>query len=155
MPTQLSDVEANAWVEWYDKLNTPQVAKIELALTRILRAIGERREPSDVLIDSVIAWERLFGTREGEPTFRVTSCLAKLLKDNLDERLAFKARLGKIYRLRSDIVHGNRVLERDDFALCNEALDVATQAIRVLLTDRQDILKLTDGAQRGAALLLG
>lgn len=152
-PTQLTDAEADAWAEWYDKLNTPHVAKIELALTRILRAIAERREPSDVLIDSVIAWERLFGTKEGEPTFRVTSCLAKLLADGLDERLKLKAQLGKIYTLRSDVVHGNRVLERDDYALCYEALDKAIEAVRVLLADRQDILRLPDGARRSAALL--
>ena len=67
MPTQLTPAEVGAWGEWYDRLNAPEVDKIDLALSRILRAVAERREPSDVLVDSVIAWENLFGTKEGEP----------------------------------------------------------------------------------------
>ena len=155
MPTQLTDAEVDAWSEWYDRLKTSHVAKIELALSRILRAVAERREPSDVLIDSVIAWENLFGTKEGEPTFRVTMCLAKLLEQELEARLKLRTRLGKIYALRSKIVHGGGALGRNDHPLCNEALDVAIRAVRTLTTDRADILKLPDGAHRSAALLLG
>jgi hypothetical protein len=154
-PTQLTDSEVEAWGRWYESLNTPHVAKIDLALTRILRAIAERREPSDVLIDSVIAWENLFGTKEGEPTFRVTMCLAKLLEQTSEARLELRARLGKIYALRSKIVHGGGTLRQAEYPLCNEALDTAIRAIEVLLTDRIDILTLADGAQRSATLLLG
>jgi hypothetical protein len=155
MPIQLMDTEVEAWGKWYERLNTPHVAKIDLALTRILRAIAERREPSDVLVDSVIAWENLFGTKEGEPTFRVTMCLAKLLEQVPEARLQSRTRLAKIYALRSKIVHGGGTLREDEYRLCNEALDTAIRAVEVLLTDRGDILRLPDSAQRSAALLLG
>ena len=90
MPVQLTEAEVAAWGEWYARLSTAHVTRISLALSRILRALAERREPSDVLIDSVIAWENLFGTSEGEPTFRVSTCLAVLLEDSFDARADLK-----------------------------------------------------------------
>ena len=155
MPIQLTSDEVESWKGWYARLNTTSVKKIELALTRILRAIAERRDPADVLIDSVIAWENIFGTREGEPTFRVTSCIAKLLDESVEARLGRKKRLGDIYKLRSDVVHGNRNLKAGDELLCQEALNVAIQLVKVLVADRTDILQLPDGAARSARLLLG
>ncbi|WP_188308741.1 HEPN domain-containing protein [Streptomyces sp. CBMA123] len=155
VPTQLSEEEVTAWQEWYERLSDPSAAKIELAMTRILRAIAERREPSDVLIDSVIAWENLFGTKEGEPTFRITSCLAKLLCTSGPERLELRRELGKIYGLRSDIVHGASNLEVKHQPRCQEALDIAIKAIKILVSERQDILAEKDGALRSVALLLG
>jgi hypothetical protein len=153
-PTRLAQTEVDEWRKWYELLSSKPAMRIELALTRILRAIAERREPSDVLIDSVIAWENLFGTKEGEPTFRVTTCLAKLLEQDGQARLKLKTRLGKIYALRSKVVHGSGVLKRDEYPLCTEALDVAIEAVRILIGTRTDILNLADGALRSAELLL-
>jgi hypothetical protein len=155
VPVQLTNGEITAWGEWYKKLSTVHVDRIAVALSRILRAIAERREPSDVLIDSVIAWENLFGTKEGEPTFRVTMCLAKLLRESSADRLALKSRLSTIYALRSRVVHGGDNLRQEDYPMCQEALDIAISAVRALLTTRTDVLKLPDGAPRSAALLLG
>lgn len=155
MPVQLTEAEVTAWGEWYERLSTTHVARIELALSRILRAIAERREPSDVLIDSVIAWENLFGTSEGEPTFRVTMCLAVLLEGPADARQELKKRLGAIYGLRSKVVHGSRNLKESEYPLCQEALDVAVRAVRTLVSERTDILELSDGAVRSTKLLLG
>lgn len=153
-PTQLTPEEMTAWVEWYERLCIEPVKKIDLALTRILRAMSERREPSDVLIDSVIAWENLFGTSEGEPTFRISMSLAVLLEDSAESRRVRRTELAKIYGLRSRIVHGNGDLETDEHLRCYEALDVAIKAIRVLLSERTDILSLANGAKRSEALLI-
>jgi hypothetical protein len=153
--TQLSDDDVNAWGEWYERLNTPYVDRIEVALTRILRAASERREPSDVLIDSVIAWESLFGSRQGEPTFRVTASMAALLGDSYEARRNLAGDLRSIYNLRSDVVHGNRSLKRDEYTRCFEALDFAIMAVRKLVSDRIDILMLKGGNARSESLLLG
>ncbi|MFC5911666.1 hypothetical protein, partial [Streptacidiphilus monticola] len=115
---------------------------------------AERREPSDVLIDSVIAWESLFGTKDGEPTFRVTMCIAKLLEGSVESRLALKARLGKIYSLRSKVVHGSGMIDQKEIPMCHEALDVAVRLLKVLIAERPDIITLADGAARSARLLL-
>lgn len=108
-----------------------------------------------MLVDSVIAWENLFGTKEGELTFRVTTCLAKLLAESTEARLGLKSKLGKIYTLRSKVVHGSGSLKDDEHPYCYEALDVAVRAVKMLVVDRVDILKESDGAFRSAALLLG
>ncbi len=154
MPTQLSDAELTAWGEWYERLSDARVDRIELALSRILRAIAERREPSDVLVDSVIAWESLFGSIEGELRFRITSSLAILLEGSYQARKDFRKRLSDIYRLRSKVVHGSGKLKESEYPRCQEALAVAIDAIRVLITERPDILELPDGAERSIALLL-
>jgi hypothetical protein len=154
MPTQLTADEVASWLTWCTRLSEPYVAKIDLALSRILRAIGERRDPSDVLIDSVIAWENLFGTKEGEPTFRISTCIATLLGETFEKRIEIKARLSKIYGLRSKVVHGSGHLKPSEYKFCYEALDVAIDAIRALFESRRDILELPDGATRSSTLLL-
>ncbi len=106
------------------------------------------------IVDSVIAWENLFGTKEGEPTFRATTCLAKLLEQDGDARLELKTRLGKIYALRSKVVHGSGALKRSEYPVCYEALDVAIRAVKALVRERMEILSLPDGALRSAELLL-
>jgi hypothetical protein len=107
-----------------------------------------------VLIDSVIAWENLFGSKEGEPTFRVTTCLALLLERSFQARKDLKKRLSDIYALRSKVVHGGGNLKESEYPKCQDALDAAIDAIRVLVTERTDLLELPDGAARSAALLL-
>jgi hypothetical protein len=97
----------------------------------------------------------MFGTSEGEPTFRVTACLAKLLKPTLKERRVLKSELSKIYTLRSAIVHGSRPLAESDHPLFYRALDVAIDAIRVLVYHRSDLLDQPDGANRSLTLLIG
>jgi len=154
MPTELNEAEVTAWGQWYERLSSAHLDKIELALTRILRAIAERLEPSDVLIDSVIAWENLFGSKEGEPTFRVTICLAMLLERSFQARKDLKKRLSDIYALRSKVVHGGGNLKESEYPRCQEALSIAIDAVRVLITERTDILELPDGAARSTALLL-
>jgi hypothetical protein len=153
-PTQLNEADINAIREWYERLRSPHVAKIELALKRILRACTERHDPADVLVDSVIAWENLFGTKDGEPTFRITMSLATLLGSSREDRVALKKKLTKIYRLRSDIVHGSAALNRGDYSLCYDALELAISAVRILMSERTDILELSDGAERSTNLLL-
>lgn len=153
MPARLTEEEVAAWQQWYDRLNTPEVARIELALSRILRAVAERRDPADVLIDAVIAWERFFGHKE-EATLRVTLSLARLLADTAEQRAVLKAELGKIYALRSNIVHGASALKFNEYPLCQRALEIAIEAVRKLVSERSDILKLATGAERSNALLV-
>ena len=108
-----------------------------------------------MLIDAVIAWESLFGTTEGEPTFRVTMCLAALLEDDPPRRVELKSQLGKLYALRSKVVHGSGNLKASKHPRCQEALVVAIRAVRNLLADRNDLLRISDTAVRSATLLLG
>jgi hypothetical protein len=154
MPAQLSVAEMESWRQWFDLLGNPDAERIALAISRLVRATGERRDPVDVLIDSVIAWENLFGTKEGEPTLRVTASLAILLEGDLKKRRKLRTKLGKIYSLRSNAVHGTSMPTQAEIPLCYEALDVGVQAIRVLLKGRVEVLRESDGASRSLNLIL-
>ncbi len=155
MPIRLTNEEVESWIEWYQVLSNPRVDHINLAVTRILRAVAERREPTDVLIDAVIAWENIFGSSTGEPTLRVTASLALLLESDGEKRRALRSRLRDIYNLRSGVVHGSKVPARAELPLCQEALDVALRAVRVLARDRADVLDLNTGEERSLNVIMG
>lgn len=155
MPTALTEDEITRWQEWYQLLSAPGADRIHLAVSRVVRATGERRDAVDVLIDSVIAWENLFGTKDGEPTLRVTASISLLLESEPPKRRALRSELVKIYRLRSDAVHGTAMPQSSEIQLCFRALDVAILAIRTLVKDRPDVLAEPDGGARSLRLILG
>jgi hypothetical protein len=154
VPIKLTAEEVASVSHWYDTLSHPRFDKIGVALRRIIKAVAERREPADVLIDSVIAWENIFGTSEGEPTLRVTASLAILLEPNLDKREALRRELNAIYRLRSKLVHGSYELSIADGPLCQTALDIALSTLRMLADKRGDVLEKADGAERSLYVIL-
>ncbi len=154
VPIRLTRDEVELVKHWYDTLSHPRFDKIGVALRRIIKAVAERREPADVLIDSVIAWENIFGTSEGEPTLRVTASLAILLEPDLDKRETLRRELNTIYRLRSKLVHGSHELSVAENPLCQTALDIALRALRVLADKRRDVLEKADGAERSLHVIL-
>lgn len=123
-----------------------------MAPQRLLRATTERRESSDSLIDAVIAWESLFGT-DTEVTFRVSGAMARLLRPPGQERRRLRARLAEIYRFRSKVVHGVEVDPQELAQASQEASTLATEALRVLIEDRPDLIQLTS-AERSTTLLM-
>lgn len=155
-PAVLSLDDVEAWKRWYVLLSDKRTKKLALAISRVVKAIGERQDPVDVLIDSVIVWENLFGSKEGEPTLRVTSSLALLLESEYENRRKLRTKLGKIYALRSDAVHGTKMpTSNHEIALCHEALDIAIQALQVIIDTRPDLLDEADSTSRSLRLILG
>jgi hypothetical protein len=63
--------------------------------------------------------------------------------------------IAKIYDLRSKIVHGSTQLSAGDQPKVDRALQIATDALRVLFESRPDLIALSDGATRSTRLLLG
>lgn len=154
-PSALTAAEVDAWRDWYQLISTPEAKRIHLALSRIVRASGERPDPVDVLIDSVIAWENMFGTNEGEVTFRVTASLAILLEPDPSGRESLRKDLVSIYRLRSKVVHGSSLpTSSSDLAKCFRALDIAIQALRIVFKKRPDLLEESDVSSRSNKLIL-
>lgn len=153
LPTQLTAKEVVDWETWYRLLSAPVSERMQLAISRIVRATAERHDPVDVLIDSVIAWENLFGTNEGEPTLRVAASLTLLLGPDPKHRGDLRRKLTKIYGLRSKVVHGDSLPRQTEMHLCQEALDVAIRALRAILKDRPDLIKM-NGAERSLNLIL-
>jgi hypothetical protein len=154
LPTVLTDDEITAWQRWYTLVSNPHAKKIQVATSRVLRAASERKDPVDVLIDSVIAWECLFGSGSGESTLRITASLSILLESDPAERRKMREQLVYIYSLRSKAVHGTSMPKRADMASCRLALDIAIRAVRKIFDERSDLLQ-ANSTDRSVMLLLG
>ncbi len=151
-PRMLTAREAVSVYQWAADVHAADDASIAIARRRTLRAANERIDPEDGLIDAVIALENLFGEM-GELRFRISSSVAVLLKEDLAARRALQKKVKDLYELRSKLVHGVKQLSPQAAARArDEALQYATECLRVLYRDRPDLL--TD-EYRSTTLLLG
>lgn len=158
MPKQLDKDGGTEWKRFATLIQSNRTKYIDVAISRTLRASAERRDFVDVLVDAVIAWENLVGSQKGEPTLRVSGALAWLLEPgDLTKRTALKSELGKLYHLRSQVVHGNDTSsERELVQKSQRALGVAIDALRMFFTDRPDLLnECRNGDDRSNRLLMG
>jgi hypothetical protein len=154
-PVALSEVEVDSWAHWTALVDEAPAQGIEVALRRTLLAAAERADAVDALVDAVIAWENLFGSRSGEPPLRISSSMAWLLGDSAAGRAEVRKEVGRLYALRSDVVHGNRPLkpkEASDGRLA--ALRLTVEALRRLFSDRKDLLQCRNGEERSNRLIL-
>ena len=155
MPYELSDDDCRELAAWLGRINDHWVPQIDIAVRRFISAAHSRTDPADRLVDSVIAWENLFGTSEGEPRFRVTSAMACLLEAEGHSRISTQSRLKRLYDARSRVVHGARIDTPSLIQDGNDALLFARQSLQGLFRDRPDLLHEPDGAGRSAKLVLG
>jgi hypothetical protein len=131
-------------------------ASLDLGMRRLLNATTTRSDPVDGFVDAVICWENLFGTNEGESTFRICAAMAALLyPEDLQKREAVYRELQALYRARSKIVHGSKepsieAAQNDR----NRAVHLAVEAFRQVI-NRADLLAAADSALRGRLLVLG
>ncbi|MEE8602017.1 HEPN domain-containing protein [Euzebya tangerina] len=137
---------------WYERVTAINRKKFHIAVNRILAAASERRSAEDGLIDAIIAWENLFGSKESELIFRVTAAMTVLLEGDVQKREEVQRRLKKLYGRRSKLVHGADMKpitldERD------EALQYVVECLRVVLNS-DELLEL-DGGKRASQIILG
>ncbi len=121
---------------WFNILRDKPLDKVKTPLQRLKYAIFERWNPEDAIVDAVIAWEGMF-SEAFETTFKVTGSLAKYLSGS-EERPAFLSRLKKLYKLRSDLVHGaNSSLLREESVndLRNEVVNIGLRCMKKLVSD--------------------
>ena len=153
-PTRLSVEQACEWERWIAVLDGLALENLGYAPQRLLRAITERQDPVDALVDAVIVWEAIFGTHN-EITFRVCGSLARLLHSTVEDRLAFVKKAKNVYTVRSKIVHGASDIKPEKInALRDEAIQVAIAAFRVLTQDRKDLLAITSSSERSDRIML-
>jgi len=107
-----------------------------LALRRFLNALS-RDQAVDRLLDCVIALEAiLLGGEESELIFRFKTYGAWWLAQNESEREQLFAQLGKLYSLRSKIVHGNKFPAPQAIEdAAREAVEIAQRAVTKALVD--------------------
>ena len=127
--------------------------RLDVALSRMIRVGSERRDPVDALIDAVVAWENMVGSK-AETTFKVCAALAWLLEpDDEGKRVALFSKAKKIYALRSDLVHGSVDADPDlapEYG--QEALAIAVRAFRRIHADTT--LKELKSSSRSDRLLM-
>ena len=128
--------------------------KLDIALNRMVRVASERREPADALIDAVIAWENMLGSRS-ETIFKVCAALAWLLEPSDPERRRrLFAEAEKIYDIRSRLIHGSEDLDGHSAAqLAEKALSLAVGAFRRIHANPS--LAQMRSSARTKAILLG
>jgi len=78
---------------WCSLVESRHHRKLNVAASRLLRAVRERDQPDDALVDAVISLEALFGVGEvSETTFRVSAACARLLEADLAKRQEVRKR---------------------------------------------------------------
>jgi len=123
---ELKDTQA-----WAERLEESRAGTLQIAERRLVSAIAQRSEKVDALIDAVIAWESLVGTRHDKAD-KVPRALAILLKNKPSERSALFERLKAIYNLRTDVVHGHEVSDADVSSASSDAIRAGLDAVREL-----------------------
>jgi hypothetical protein len=123
--------ELEATEAWAERLEESRAGSLQIAERRLVSAIAQRAENDDALIDAVIAWESLVGTRY-KTTARVAGALTNLLESESSERPALRRRLLEIYDLRSRVVHGDLAGGDNVSAASNQAIDIGLHAVRKL-----------------------
>lgn len=102
----------------------------------------------------MIAWEALFGEREGELSFRIALSIALLLGVDRARRLELLKQAREIYSFRSAIVHGARARGNPEtVAKASDAMRLGRLAIRALYEGPRD--RLTNKRARTTEMFMG
>jgi hypothetical protein len=142
--------------QWAKRVEKSHPSNLDMSMRRLLTAVSVRLDPMDGFVDAVISWENMFGTGEGETTFRICGAMAHLLEpDKQQQRLLLFRRLQELYRVRSSLVHGAQEPDaRSATTHRDEAVRYALMAMRRLY-DRRELLSANSSGERGRNLLLG
>jgi Apea-like HEPN len=151
--TPLVDVDKiDAIGFWSETLHDKHSHQLDVAAHRIVSAIGQRWDASDKLIDAVTAWENICGTKE-ETTFRVTGALSKLIESDRAKRLQLRKELGRVYTVRSQVVHGVALKVPTIDKAARQAIDIALRSLAEIYSKRPELISM-DSTRRADELLL-
>ncbi len=147
----LADVmdELENWSRVVERHHSPS---IDLAAKRLVSAIGRRTDRTDALIDAVIVWESLVGT-SSETSFRVTGALAKMIETEPGKRRSLMKELRDVYGVRSRVVHGAEVPQKDLQSATTQAITAAVQALRICYERGPEWQALTSEERANKVLL--
>jgi hypothetical protein len=149
----LTPEEAAAWKSLAFDLEKLPLDYIDVAIDRSLRMLDETSFADDLLINSVMAWENLFGAT-GDTSFRVAACLSIVLEPDPELRPSTFRDVKKLYDLRSQVVHGSSHLKGADFGRAFEAKTLTFTLLKTIIASRPELLSLKDGNERSKDLIL-
>jgi hypothetical protein len=138
----LSPEEVDAWKNWIHKVKAAGLGSIDIAVRRIQSAIAERTNAVDRFVDSVIAWENLFGGAV-ETRLRISSSFAWLLGTDANHRFALQEEIMDLYILRNQVVHGAKNLSESEAAqAASSTLRIGIAALRKLYDDHPQLIEI-------------
>ena len=153
--SQISSDSHGEVVSMYDVIRKKHPESLNIAMKRLLSAASSRWDSNDALIDALISWENMFGTRT-ETTFRVTASLAKILEENAEKRLELQKELNKLYGVRSSMVHGAKEPDPDAAAKNRQrVIRVAINGLKALYSERPELLSMPSEERSKTVLLEG
>jgi hypothetical protein len=126
--------------------------RIDIAVRRTLRSLTARTDPTDRLIDAIVALENLFGAGQGELSFRISASCARLLRRQAKPRSDLQKEIARLYTVRSKVVHGLHAPDPTTIASdATAASTLAVDSLRALFKEQPDLIDLKD---RSRALIL-
>jgi hypothetical protein len=140
---------------WVRRIQS-QPGSVDMGMRRLLAAVSSRLDAMDGFVDAIICWENLFGTPEGESTFRVSGAMSILLEPSSPEkRQRLMKEIRELYRVRSRLVHGS---QEPNITTAHNHRDRAVEL--ALLTfqavyDNDHLLHAEDSSVRSRMTLLG
>lgn len=158
-PRQLSLTEAADWGLWAGLVHDHRTPAVAVSVRRVLRAVAERVDPEDALIDAVIVWENLLEPDHNnlpitEPLARALALLLEPRHNRSSEVEYNKSRFKKLYNLRSRVLHGDSPAKPEAlFAGADDALTVSIYALRTVFDHDSDLLRNKKSADRCAKVL--
>lgn len=126
------------------------------ALRRLVIAFSERQNQEDAILDLLIVLESILGSST-ETSFKLSLCISKLLNPtDKDARRNMFNQMKRAYDLRSRIIHGAKKnpKKHNEESTLNFLSEVAIKLIKVLLTDRNDLLSTKPDKRINAIALL-
>lgn len=126
--------------QWFMLLERVNLSHIKVPLRRLQFSIFERDNTEDAILDAFIAWEGMF-SREQRTTYAVVNSIWKCYSKSTNILLS-KRRIGKLYDLRSCLMHGNptthKILLRESPEdLRNEIVSIGLECLKELLKDNK------------------
>lgn len=129
------------------------INNIKIAISRLLKALTDRTDPTDSFIDIMIGLENIFGT-DRETTSHLSNTIAKILEHELVQRKSLVKKIKNVYGNRSRLIHGSKhfkfeaIIKDRDFSL-----DILKKCIIHLIEKEPELLPLKS-AERVQAVLL-
>ncbi len=153
-PTVVANSTSDSFKYWSNRIYKHRTKHIDMAISRALSAELERADPKDSIVDTVVAWENLFGTK-AETTFRLSAAIAILLKPRGPQRASLQKDVKNLYDIRSKLVHGNPDVDRVDvYAKSIECMDLTRSIFLAIFKSRLPILAIPESKDRNASLIL-
>ncbi|EKA7375233.1 hypothetical protein OL330_004529 [Vibrio parahaemolyticus] len=120
---------------WYNALSVSKSKHIVKPIQDLQSSILKRNDDKYALLDALISWESMFTTKDRGIKETLKDSISKFLERDTPE---FRERIGRLYKLRSDIVHGSepRLGEGETLGgVRKEVTEIALSCLKRLVLD--------------------